>query len=99
MNIMKLLKLYLIPIVARSAPNNGRVKEAKVSFCTQGTNKAVNGKVKRGDKTNVDRRANDEIRRDVDEVIKGKVGKGDNRDKNIGRREDKSKNVRGNGAK
>lgn len=32
---------------ARSAPNNGRVKEAKVSSCTQGTDKAVNGKVKK----------------------------------------------------
>lgn len=47
MNIIKLLKLYLMPIVARSAPNNGRVKEAKVSSCTQGTDKAVNGKVKK----------------------------------------------------
>lgn len=36
-----------MPIVARSAPNNGRVKEAKVSSCTQGTDKAVNGKVKK----------------------------------------------------
>lgn len=37
-----------MPIAARSAPNNGRVKEAKVSFCTQGTGKALNGKAKRG---------------------------------------------------
>lgn len=47
-----------MPIAARSAPNNGRVKEAKVSSCTQGTGKALNGKGKRDDKTNVDRRAN-----------------------------------------
>lgn len=36
-----------MPITANSAPNNGRVKEAKVSSCTQGTDKAVNGKVKK----------------------------------------------------
>lgn len=47
MNAIKLIKLYLMPIVARSAPNNGRVKEAKVSSCTRGTDKAVNGKAKR----------------------------------------------------
>lgn len=35
-----------MPIAARSAPNNGRVKEAKVSSCTQGTGKALNGKEK-----------------------------------------------------
>lgn len=51
-----------MPIVARSAPNNGRVKEAKVSSCTQGTDKAVNGKVKKNDKTNVERQANGEVR-------------------------------------
>ena len=37
-----------MPIAARSAPNNGQVKEAKVSFCTRGTGKAVKGKAKRG---------------------------------------------------
>lgn len=46
----------------RSVPNDGRVKEAKVSSCTQDTNKALNIKAKRG----VNRRANgnekDEIR-------------------------------------
>lgn len=36
-----------MPIAANSAPNNGRVKEAKVSSCTQGTGKALNGKVKK----------------------------------------------------
>lgn len=35
-----------MPITARSAPNNGRVKEAKVSSCTRGTGKALNGKGK-----------------------------------------------------
>ena len=35
-----------MPIAARSAPNNGRVKEAKVSSCTRGTGKVVNGKRK-----------------------------------------------------
>lgn len=35
-------------IAARSAPNNGQVKEAKVSSCTRGTGKALNGKAKRG---------------------------------------------------
>lgn len=37
-----------MPIAARSAPNNGRVKEAKVSYCTRSTGKALNGKAKRG---------------------------------------------------
>lgn len=37
-----------MPIAARSAPNNGQVKEAKVSSCTRGTNKTVNGEAKRG---------------------------------------------------
>lgn len=36
-----------MPIVARDTPNNGRVKEAKVSSCTRGTGKALNGKVKK----------------------------------------------------
>lgn len=31
-----------MPIAARSAPNNGQVKEAKVSSCTRGTNKRAN---------------------------------------------------------
>ena len=30
-----------MPIAARSAPNNGQVKEAKVSSCTRGTGKAL----------------------------------------------------------
>lgn len=45
-----------MPIVARSAPNNGRVKEAKVSSCTRDIDKAtignknndVKGKVRKG---------------------------------------------------
>lgn len=44
-----------MPIAARSAPNNGRVKEAKVSSRTRDTDKAVNGKGKRGDKIDIDR--------------------------------------------
>lgn len=59
-----------MPIAARSAPNNGRVKEAKVSSCTRGTDKTLNGKVKRDDKTNVDRRANGNKRRDIREDIR-----------------------------
>lgn len=47
-----------MPIAARSAPNNGRVKEAKVSSCTRGTGKALNGKAKR----DVNRRANGDER-------------------------------------
>lgn len=82
-----------MPIVARSAPNNGRVKEAKVSSCTRGTGKALNGKAKR----DVNRRANGDGRRDMDKATIGEVKKGNNKDKNIGRREDKSGNVRGNG--
>jgi hypothetical protein len=58
---MKLIKLYLMPIAARSAPNNGRVKEAKVSSCTQGTGKVLNGKAKR----DVNRRANGDKRGEV----------------------------------
>lgn len=50
-----------MPIAARSAPNNGRVKEAKVSSCTQGTGKALNGKAKR----DVNRRANGDERGEV----------------------------------
>lgn len=50
-----------MPIVARSAPNNGRVKEAKVSSCTRDIGKAFNGKGKRGD----NERANGDERRDV----------------------------------
>lgn len=86
-----------MPIVARSAPNNGRVKEAKVSSCTRDIDKALDGKVKRGDKTNIDRQANGDKRRDMDKATIGEVKKGNNKDKNIGRREDKSGNVRGNG--
>ena len=52
-----------MPIAARSAPNNGRVKEAKVNSCTRGTNKTVNGEAKRGDKMDIDRRTNGEVRK------------------------------------
>jgi hypothetical protein len=72
---MKLIKLYLMPIAARSAPNNGRVKEAKVSSCTQGTGKALNGKAKRDDKTNVDRRANGNNGRGIDKATIGEIKK------------------------
>ena len=85
-----------MPIVARSAPNNGRVKEAKVSFCTRGTGKAVNWKGKRSDKTDVDKRTNGNKRRGIDKATIGEIKKGNNKDKNIGRGENKSKNVRGN---
>lgn len=73
-----------MPIAARSAPNNGRVKEAKVSSYTQGTGKALNGKAKR----DVNRRANGDERRDIredimqakrgneNENIKGEIRKG-----------------------
>lgn len=50
-----------MPIAARSAPNNGQVKEAKVSSCTRGTGKALNGKVKRG----TNKRANDDKKNEV----------------------------------
>lgn len=86
-----------MPIAARSAPNNGRVKEAKVSSCTRGTGKTVNGEAKRGDKMDIDRRTNGDKRGDIDKATIGKVKKGNNKDKNIGRGENKSKNVRGNG--
>lgn len=78
-----------MPIAARSAPNNGRVKEAKVSSCTQGTGKALNGKAKR----DVNRRANGDERRDIREDIR--QAKREDENKNIkgeirkGRREDK----------
>lgn len=85
-----------MPIAARSAPNNGRVKEAKVSSCTRGIGKALNGKAKRDDKTNVDRRANVNKGRGIDKATIGEIKKGNNKDKNIGRGENKSKNVRGN---
>lgn len=68
-----------MPIAARSAPNNGRVKEAKVSSCTRGTGKAVNGKAKR----DVNRRANGDERRDIREDIRQ------------AKREDKNKNIKG----
>ncbi len=83
-----------MPITARSAPNNGRVKEAKVSSCTRGTGKALNGKAKR----DVNRRANNDERRDIREDIR--QAKREDENKNIkgeirkGRREDKSGNVR-----
>lgn len=86
-------------IAARSAPNNGRVKEAKVSSCTRCTGKALNGKGKRDDKTNVDKRANGNKGRGIDKATIGEIKKGNNKDKNIGRGENKSKNVRGNEAK
>lgn len=78
-----------MPIAARSAPNNGRVKEAKVSSCTQGTGKALNRKAKR----DVNRRANGDERRDIREDIR--QAKREDENKNIkgeirkGRREDK----------
>lgn len=78
-----------MPIAARSAPNNGRVKEAKVSSCTQGTGKALNGKAKR----DVNIRANGDERRDIREDIR--QAKREDENKNIkgeirkGRREDK----------
>lgn len=86
-----------MPIAARSAPNNGRVKEAKVSSCTRGTGKTVNGEAKRGDKMDIDRRTNGDKRGDIDKATIGEIKKGNNKDKNIGRGENKSKNVRGNG--
>lgn len=55
-----------MPIVARSAPNNGRVKEAKVSSCTRGAGEALNGKVKR----DVNKRANGDKGRDIREDIR-----------------------------
>lgn len=78
-----------MPIAARSAPNNGRVKEDKVSSCTRGTGKALNGKVKR----DVNKRANGDKRRDIREDIR--QAKREDENKNIkgeirkGRREDK----------
>lgn len=68
-----------MPIAARSAPNNGRVKEAKVSSCTQGTGKALNGKAKR----DVNRRANGDERRDIREDIRQ------------AKRKDENKNIKG----
>lgn len=65
-----------MPIAARSAPNNGRVKEAKVSSCTRGTGKTVNGEAKRGDKMDIDRRTNGDKRGDIDKATIGKVKKG-----------------------
>ena len=82
-----------MPIAARSAPNNGQVKEAKVSFCTRGTGKAVNGKAKRGDELGVDKRTNGDKRRGIREDIR--QAKRENENKNIkgeirkGRRENK----------
>lgn len=45
----------------RSVPNDGRVKEAKVSSCTRDIGKAVNGKAKRG----TNKRANDDKKSEV----------------------------------
>ena len=50
-----------MPIAARSAPNNGRVKEAKISSCTRGTGEALDGKVKR----DVNKRANGDKKGEV----------------------------------
>lgn len=90
-----------MPIAARSAPNNGRVKEAKVSSCTRSTGKALNGKAKR----DVNRRANGDEKGEVRQVKRGnryKVKRGDKRknsddDIKESRGENKSGNVRGNG--
>lgn len=90
-----------MPIAARSAPNNGRVKEAKVSSCTRSTGKALNGKAKRG----TNRRANGDEKGEVRQAKRGnryKVKRGDKRknsddDIKESRGEDKSGNVRGNG--
>lgn len=54
------------------------------------------GREKRDDKTNVDRRANGNKGRGIDKATIGEIKKGNNKDKNIGRGENKSKNVRGN---
>lgn len=86
-----------MPIAACSAPNNGRVKEAKVSSCTQGTGKALNGKAKR----DVNRRANGDERRYIREDIR--QAKREDENKNIkgeirkGRRENKFGNKERNG--
>lgn len=45
----------------------------------------------------IDRRTNGDKRGDIDKATIGEVKKGNNKDKNIGRGENKSKNVRGNG--
>lgn len=89
-----------MPIAARSAPNNGRVKEAKVSSCTQGTGKALNGKAKR----DTNRQANGDEKGEVRQAKRGnryKVKRGDKRknsddDIKESRGEDKSRNVREN---
>lgn len=89
-----------MPIAARSAPNNGRVKEAKVSSCTRSTGKALNGKAKRG----TNRQANGDEKGEVRQAKRGnryKVKREDKRknsyDIKESRGEDKSGNVRGNG--
>lgn len=97
-----------MPIAARSAPNNGRVKEAKVSSCTQGTGKALNGKAKRS----TNRQTNGDEKGEVRQVKRGnryklkrwnryKLKRGDKRknsddDIKESRGADKSGNVRGN---
>lgn len=55
--------------------------------------------MKRDDKANVDKRANGDERRCIDKATIGEVKKGNNKDKNMGRGENKSKNVRGNEVK
>lgn len=80
-----------MPIAARSAPNNGQVKEAKVSSCTRGTGKAVNGKGKRGNKTDVDRRTTGDE--------KGDVKQAKHRNVRQTKRGDKNKNIKRNGDK
>ena len=90
-----------MPIAARSAPNNGRVKEAKVSSCTRGTGKALNEKAKR----DVNRRANGDERGEVrqakwgdrDEAKRGNKNRDNKDDIKESRGENKSGNVRGNG--
>lgn len=51
-----------MPIVARNAPNNGQVKEAKVSSCTQGIGKALNGKEKRSNNERANGDEKNEVR-------------------------------------
>lgn len=102
-----------MPIAARSAPNNGRVKEAKVSSCTRSTGKALNGKAKRGtnrqangdekgDEKGEVRQAKRKNRYKVKRGNRYKVKRGDKRknsddDIKESRGADKSGNVRGNG--
>lgn len=82
-----------MPIAARSAPNNGRVKEAKVSSCTRSTGKALNGKAKR----DANRRANGDEKGEVRQAKREDENKNSDDDIKESRGEDKSGNVRGNG--